>query len=381
MDDESLAAENAALKRKLQSKAEALLILSRELANCKRERDYFKEYIDKKQITKEPKEFIDFEVIDVLPHKNERRFVISPEVEELKKKLKAAHAELKELRKERECHSGVAWHQREELIQELEESKLRTRELASDLQALIDEKEELVTERDAYRCKVHRLNHEISILLKSKIPMDIDALIVENKYLKERFDQSLAEKEMTQQMLSKYKAMLDKKKMKGTVKLGANNTCGGLVVTHKQVQQLLEKDFSFWKTQNLELAMGDLRSLSLALLESLQDKTLALLHLRKTNKILADRVNALETELSKRSSVFPSQILLEGHSNSQMDKNLNNIVKEYKENMQATNKPEEEYTEGGIVQVPDNDEALPPYLQELVRKAMEEITLNSGACD
>lgn len=28
--------------------------------------------------------------------------------------------------------------------------------------------------------------------------------------------------------------MLDKKKMKGTVKLGANNTCGGLVVTHKQ---------------------------------------------------------------------------------------------------------------------------------------------------
>lgn len=113
------------------------------------------------------------------------------------------------------------------------------------------------------------------------------------------------------------------------------------------VQQLLEKDFSFW-TQNLELAMGDLRSLSLALLESLQDKTLALLHLRKTNKILADRVNALETELSKRSSVFPSQILLEGHSNSQMDKNLNNIVKEYKENMQATNKPEEEYT-GGII--------------------------------
>ena len=34
-------------------------------------------------------------------------------------------------------------------------------------QSLLDEKEDLVQERDAYKCKVHRLNHSMSALLKS----------------------------------------------------------------------------------------------------------------------------------------------------------------------------------------------------------------------
>jgi hypothetical protein len=56
--------------------------------------------------------------------------------------------------------------------------------MGTDLQAVLDEKEELVTERDAYKCKVHRLNHELNILLKgdSKRLIDIDALVMENRY-------------------------------------------------------------------------------------------------------------------------------------------------------------------------------------------------------
>lgn len=79
------------------------------------------------------------------------------------------------------AENNVIWHQREELIQELELTKARVRHLSTDLQALLDEKEELVTERDAYRCKVHRLNHELAVLLRAKSQVDIDSLIMENK--------------------------------------------------------------------------------------------------------------------------------------------------------------------------------------------------------
>ena len=56
-------------------------------------------------------------------------------------------------------------------------------QLQSDLQVLLDEKEELITERDAYKCKVHRLNHELNALLKGDVNkvIDIDALIMDNK--------------------------------------------------------------------------------------------------------------------------------------------------------------------------------------------------------
>jgi hypothetical protein len=56
--------------------------------------------------------------------------------------------------------------------------------MATDLQTVLDEKEELITERDAYKCKVHRLNHELNAVLKgdNKKLVDIDALVMENRY-------------------------------------------------------------------------------------------------------------------------------------------------------------------------------------------------------
>ena len=51
------------------------------------------------------------------------------------------------------------------------------------LQSLLDEKEDLVQERDAYKCKVHRLNHAMSALLKSEgyKTIDLDWLLAENR--------------------------------------------------------------------------------------------------------------------------------------------------------------------------------------------------------
>ena len=57
-------------------------------------------------------------------------------------------------------------------------------QLERDLQQVLDEKEELVTERDVYKNKHERLNQELNYILKgdeNRI-VDIDALSMENKW-------------------------------------------------------------------------------------------------------------------------------------------------------------------------------------------------------
>ena len=58
-------------------------------------------------------------------------------------------------------------------------------------QSLLDEREDLVQERDAYKCKVHRLNHSMSALLKSDSHkfIDLDCILAENKFLRENLEQ------------------------------------------------------------------------------------------------------------------------------------------------------------------------------------------------
>ena len=59
------------------------------------------------------------------------------------------------------------------------------RQLERDLQTVLDEKEELVTERDVYKTKHERLNTELHYILKGdeNRVVDIDALIMENKWV------------------------------------------------------------------------------------------------------------------------------------------------------------------------------------------------------
>lgn len=58
-------------------------------------------------------------------------------------------------------------------------------QMERDLQQVLDEKQELVTERDAYRHKCQRLNTELNYILqgKEKGVVDIDTLINENKFV------------------------------------------------------------------------------------------------------------------------------------------------------------------------------------------------------
>ena len=56
-----------------------------------------------------------------------------------------------------------------EIVLRLEGLQMKYDCLKRDLQSLLDEKVDLIQERDAYKCKVHRLNHSMSALLKSGI--------------------------------------------------------------------------------------------------------------------------------------------------------------------------------------------------------------------
>lgn len=74
---------------------------------------------------------------------------------------------------------------------------------------MLDEKEEIVTERDAFKCKSHRLNHELNTVLKGDSAktklLDIDALVLENKFLQEKIGNLENELELLKQSNSKYK--------------------------------------------------------------------------------------------------------------------------------------------------------------------------------
>ena len=74
-------------------------------------------------------------------------------------------------------------HEREELVQKLESAHEQYLQLERDLQTVLDEKEEHVTERDVYKTKYERLNQELNYILKGdeNRVVDIDAIIMENK--------------------------------------------------------------------------------------------------------------------------------------------------------------------------------------------------------
>lgn len=383
VDIDAYISENTALRRKLESKAEALLILSEELTKCRKERDELKNLSQTRNFSlkelwyPERYEYADTDSFEALKEKNKALFI---EIRDLRHKLQEAYSDLKVLRSERAnlqptSQNGPSPQLKEELVQEVEETKAQLRELRSDLQALLDEKEELVTERDAYRCKVHRLNHQMTSLLKTSSSVDIDAILMENKYVKERLDQALEEIDIARQTLAKYKGMLDKKKLKGSMKLGNTEDPGCRVITHKQVLELLEKEESIWRRgmMNKEATLSDLRGLCMALVDSLQDKTLSLAHQKKANRILAERVKYLEERLMKHETVSPSQLLLDGYSTSEVD-NLPPIKpdeidkKDLKED--CCEEEDNDLTKDNNV---EEDERLPKELEDLVKRALQEV--------
>ncbi|KAH8265244.1 hypothetical protein KR038_002320 [Drosophila bunnanda] len=382
--------ETSAVHRKLQSKVEALRILRQELEQFRVERDQYKLVAETLQLRysalKSNSELLavggcgalseNSSLAALLHETREQNLKLSTEVEALRQRLNELQGDMELLRETEASNKSrvqamasenaarnkeeLQWRrERANIICHLEGLKKRNAQLAFDLKAVIDEKEELITERDAYKCKAHRLNHELFVALKAKKThprvsylwledhvciyfilfvlqlLDIDGVLLENKYLHERVKIQEGELELNKQSISKYKSILDAKRKKGIVKLGGGSTNDETILSPRQVKTILESGIDLpQKTESLH----DLKSLCLALLDNLNDKNLALTHQKKTNKILAGKMTELEQrwqqlfsgtednpgadegeQVEEEYGYAPSQLLLNGYCAAMVD--------------------------------------------------------------
>lgn len=242
---------------------EALRILREELERFRIERDQFKLMAETLQLRYSSMKRTNYggyggskSVVKMLNEQREQNIRLTTEVECLKQKVKDLQGDIGLLRNRSEKEGAqkklptneefFEWKdEKSSFITYLENLKQKNAQLSFDLKSLIDEKEEAITERDAYKCKAHRLNHELLAALKANEHhpriLDVDGLVLENKYLQERLKNCESELDLTTKISDKYKALLESKKRKGIMKLGGSTqtTAHDTVFSHKQSKLLI----------------------------------------------------------------------------------------------------------------------------------------------
>uniref|UniRef100_A0A3P9KYY8 Coiled-coil domain containing 149a n=1 Tax=Oryzias latipes TaxID=8090 RepID=A0A3P9KYY8_ORYLA len=232
-DWQGLVSEFLVCKRKLDSKKEALLILSKELDTCQQERDQYKLMANQLRerhqgLKKKYRELIDGDpslppekrnqvnLAQLLRDSRERVKQLSEEVKDLTQRLAEAQGDNKLLRmtitKQRlgDDEVGVRHfpaHEREDLVSQLERAGLQMEEMENSIKALTDELQDVKAERSVFKEKADRLNVELNHILgnhESHI-IDVDALCMENRYLHERFTQLQEEVTLLKSNIMKYK--------------------------------------------------------------------------------------------------------------------------------------------------------------------------------
>ncbi|XP_049486349.1 coiled-coil domain-containing protein 149 isoform X1 [Panthera uncia] len=342
-DWQGLVSEYLVCKRKLESKKEALLILSKELDTCQQERDQYKLMANQlrerhQSLKKKYRELIDGDpslppekrkqpggvqgscltflrlkfllskanLAQLLRDSQDRNAHLGEEIKELQQRLAEVQGDNKLLRmtiaKQRlgDEEIGVrhfAAHEREDLVQQLERAKEQIESLEHDLQASVDELQDVKEERSSYQDKVERLNQELNRILgghENRL-IDVDALCMENRYLQERLKQLHEEVNLLKSNIAKYKNALERRKnSKGQSKSSSSALTG--VLSAKQVQDLLSEDHGCSLPATPQ-SISDLKSLATALLETIHEKNMVIQHQRQTSKILGNRVAELEKKL------------------------------------------------------------------------------------
>ncbi|KAL7880170.1 hypothetical protein SRHO_G00024240 [Serrasalmus rhombeus] len=324
-DWQGLVSEFLICRRKLESKKEALLILSKELDTCQQERDQYKLMANQLRerhqgLKKKYRELIDGDptlppekrnqvnLAQLLRDSRERCKQLVEEVKELTQRLTEAQGDNKLLRmtitKQRlgDDEVGVRHfpaHEREDLVRQLEEAGLQRAELENSLKAVSDELEDVKAERTVFQEKANRLNVELNHILggRGKRIIDVDALCMENRYLHERLKQVQEEVSLLKSNIMKYKTALDRRK---DSKVGGTSNSNALtgVLSARQVQDLLLED-SGCSLPATPQSISDLKSLATALLETIHEKNMVIQHQRQTNRcaILGNRVEELERKL------------------------------------------------------------------------------------
>ncbi|KAL7976390.1 hypothetical protein Chor_015454 [Crotalus horridus] len=286
-DWQGLVGEYLVCKRKLDSKKEALLILSKELDSCQQERDQFKlmanQLREKHQSLKKKYQ----ELMDGDPS-------LPPEK---RKQLLRMTIAKQRLGDEEVGARHFAPHEREDLVQQLEKAREQIETLQLDLQATLDELQDVKEERYFYQDKSDKLNQELNYVLGGHVDriIDIDALCMENRYLHERLRQVQEEVNILKSNIVKYKNALERRKnSKGHSKSNSSALTG--ILSAKQVQELLSEDHGCSLPATPQ-SISDLKSLATALLETIHEKNMVIQHQRQTNKILGNRVAELEKKL------------------------------------------------------------------------------------
>ncbi|XP_039770598.1 coiled-coil domain-containing protein 149 isoform X3 [Ornithorhynchus anatinus] len=322
-DWQGLLSEYLVCKRKLESKKEALLILSKELDTCQQERDQYKLMANQlrerhQSLKKKYRELIDGDpsippekrkqanLVQLLSDSRDRNHHLGEEIKELQQRLGEVQGDNKLLRmtiaKQRlgDEEIGVrhfAAHEREDLVQQLEKAREQIESLEHDLQASVDELQDVKDERSSYRDKVDRLNQELHHILgghENRI-IDVDALCMENRYLQERLKQLHEEVNLLKSNIAKYKSALERRKNSKSQGRSSSSSLTG-VLSAKQVQDLLSEDHGCSLPATPQ-SISDLKSLATALLETIHEKNMVIQHQRQTNKILGNRVAELEKKL------------------------------------------------------------------------------------
>lgn len=323
-DWQGLVNEFLVCKRKLESKKEALLILSKELDTCQQERDQFKLMANQLRerhqgLKKKYRELIDGDpslppekrnqvnLAQLLRDSREQNKQLYEEMKELNQRLAEVQGDNKLLRmtiaKQRLGDEEVGArhfpaHEREDLVQQLERAREQNEALEQSLKAATDELQDVRAERNVYQEKAQRLNVEINHILGSHENriLDIDALCMENRYLHERLMQLQEEVSLLKSNVMKYKSALESKKnCKGYGKANSSALTG--VLSAKQVQELLISEENGCSLPVTPQSISDLKSLATALLETIHEKNMVIQHQRQTNKILGNRVAELERKL------------------------------------------------------------------------------------
>ncbi|XP_008434044.1 coiled-coil domain-containing protein 149-A isoform X3 [Poecilia reticulata] len=322
-DWQGLVSEFLMCKRKLESKKEALLILSKELDTCQQERDQYKLMANQLRerhqgLKKKYRELIDGDpslppekrnqvnLGQLLRDSRERVRKLTEEVKDLNQRLAEAQGDNKLLRmtitRQRlgDEEVGVRHfpaHEREDLVSQLERAGRQMEEMEHTMKALMDELQDVKAERIVFREKADRLNVELNHILgnhESRI-IDVDALCMENKYLHDRLSQLQEEVNLLKSNIMKYKTALERRKSSSAYGRSNSVPLTG-VLSAKQVQEMLleEQGCSLPATPQ---SISDLKSLATALLETIHEKNLVIQHQRHTNRILGNRVADLERKL------------------------------------------------------------------------------------
>ncbi|KAM4594334.1 coiled-coil domain-containing protein 149-like isoform 2-T2 [Fundulus diaphanus] len=323
-DWQGLLNEFLVCKRKLESKKEALLILSKELDTCQQERDQYKLMANQlreqhQALKKNYRELIDGDLslppdkrnqvnlAQLLRDSRERSSQLSEEAKELKQRLLEAQGDNKLLRmtitKQRLGDEEVGArhfpaHEREDLVKQLEQAREQNEVLVHSVKSLTDELQDVRAERDVFQQKAHRLNVEMNHIMGNDETrfLDIDGLCMENRYLHERLSQFQEEVSLLKANLVKYKSALESRKnSKMSGKPNSSALTG--VLSAKQVKELLLSEENGCSLPVTPQSISDLKSLATALLETIHEKNMVIQHQRQINKILGNRVAELEKKL------------------------------------------------------------------------------------